>query len=246
MPYVVRCSNLEELYQRWIKICDGHRNEVPDARFKQGPTEVRQLAADLANFSRIQWLHFSDTSTGIALRLYDTEFRQAYERQHFREIPKGDGEEWVILRGFRLGPPPGVVKREMLNSFAARWKVSEAPKNPLDPRERFSLGTSSEERVSYFEHPNLNNASGGTEPRMSTVTELDAPNFSLSHADALRQFGQIIFYGPPGTGKTRTARRIALEILAPGSANATEEQVSRELHSVAKEGRFNLVVSTLR
>ena len=102
MPYVVRCANVEELKRKWDAVISSQRGRLQNARFVQTSSDFEQLLQRLARHSRIQWFYYSDNSDGIALRLYDRDFKRAYPQQ-FREAPKEDGEEWVIIRGQGLG-----------------------------------------------------------------------------------------------------------------------------------------------
>ena len=126
MPYVVKCENLEKLKRKWDAIIADHREQVPHASFVQTPNEFQQLVQDLRQHSRIQWFYYTDNSDGIALRLYDRPFRDAC-LQHYKESPRKDGEEWVILRGNSLGSPRDQCKKEMLNAFGETWSARQAP-----------------------------------------------------------------------------------------------------------------------
>ncbi len=89
---IVRCDNLEELKRKWDAIVAKHRQQLNDATFAQTQSEFQQLLHDLRQHSRIQWFYYTDNGNGIALRLYDRAFRDAYS-QHYREAPRNDGEE---------------------------------------------------------------------------------------------------------------------------------------------------------
>ncbi len=60
----------------------------------------------------------------------------------------------------------------------------------------------------------------------------------------LEQFRQIIVYGPPGTGKTREAKRVALALLSGEevAAEATEQEIEKNLKEFREKQRFDLVV----
>jgi AAA domain (dynein-related subfamily) len=252
MRYVVRCEDLQELKRQWDAIISQHRQQLPDARFVQTQPEFQQLVQHVAQHSRIQWFYYSENANGIALRLYDRAFKDAYS-QHFRELEKEDGEEWVILRGHDLGSPRDPCKQAMRDAFGKNcWPVRQAPTNdPGNLSETLNLGTNANDRIAYFEHPYRNNAPGAvmrpdapeTKPRQDSLTMA---------TELLQQFRQIILYGPPGTGKTRLARCTALALLAAAgripvplgfdAGKLTEDEVQRRLSDLAQQGAFDLVV----
>jgi hypothetical protein len=206
----------------------------------------------LAQHPRIQWFYYSDNSDGIALRLYDRDFKKAYPQQ-YREAPKEDGEEWVIIRGHGLGSPREPCKQSMLDAFGEnRWNVREAPTNdPSSLSARVNLGTLTNDRIAYFEHPYLNHAPGAVMSPTLTPTAVLQDSLALA-IEALQQFRQIILYGPPGTGKTRLARLTALALLErPKQAfessrsdrwALSEAQIREKLNSLTEQRRFDLVV----
>ena len=233
---IVRCENLEELKQKWDAIIGQHQQQLPDFSFVRTQFEFQQLVHDLRQHSRIQWFYYTDNSTGVALRLYDRPFHNAYS-QHYKESPKNDGEEWVILRGKNLGSPLGPCKKEMRNAFG-------------NPPDKVHLGKSTDDRIAFFEHPNRNNAPGAImQPSAQAPAFREDPLDSVTQA--LRQFRQVILYGPPGTGKTRLARRAALALLAESGqlgdpshfdAGTSEDEVRQRLRALRKQGTFDLVV----
>lgn len=238
MAFIVRCQNLEELIRKWNLILAAHVAELPNGRFEQKPSQIRQLVQDLAQHPRIQSFYYTDNRDGIALRLYDNPFKNTYP-QHYQEAPKNDGEEWAILRGKDLGSGSGPCKRAMLNAF--------------DSFETSRLSGKTAERIEHFEHPTRNNATGATMPPPFSVSvpSVNTESPLVSAILSLRQFRQIILYGPPGTGKTRLARHAALAILAesahiavPSSSEdgPSEGRVREQLSILRKQGAFDLVV----
>jgi hypothetical protein len=242
VSYVVRCENLEELKGKWDRIVSAHRDRVPNASFSPSAPSLQLLCTRLDRHSRIRWFYYTDNAKGVAIRLYDEEFRRQYPESFF-EAPKSDGEEWVILRGESLGSSVDGCKQQMREAFDESWPASKAPSNDsARPSDTVRLGSSSQERIAYFQHVLRNNASGENPVSLSTNLQIPPVQFEQSIADTLQQFKQIILYGPPGTGKTRLARRIAMTVLNPGVDFENEEHLNQLLRVLMDQDRFNLVV----
>lgn len=243
MSYVVRCENLEDLKVKWDGIVSAHQDRVPNASFSPSDSDFQLLCTRLELHSRIKWFYYTDNAKGVAIRLYDEEFRRQYPESFF-EAAKNDGEEWVILRGESLGSSVDSCKREMHKAFGEScWPAAKSPSNgSARSSDTVRLGSSSQERITYFQHKLRNNASGENPVSLSPTLPALHMQSEQSIADTLQQFKQVILYGPPGTGKTRLARRIASEVLNPGVELESEEQLNQSLRVLTDQERFNLVV----
>lgn len=245
---VVRCGDLAKLKQQWDTIIANHQEQVPNARFvhsatrDQTPlsvTDFQKLVQDLASHSRIKWFFYTDNSDGIALRLYDRPFKDAYPKQHFRE--SGNDKEWVILRGKDLGEHGAPCKQAMQEAFGDdnKWSPKDAP-NPG----RVTIDANTRNRLNFFEDQYHNNARDIDDgPGPGPGPSPDSPE-GPSMKDLLEQFGQVILYGPPGTGKTREAKRVALSMLSDTvpQAETTSEVIEEQLERFREEKRYEIIV----
>lgn len=183
---VVQCDDLQGLLGRWQGIVQKY---APQGYFDPIPPE---LFTALENSPRIQWFFYTDSSDGIAVRLYDGPFQKA----HPYAFDDTYGDPWVILRGHNLGRPKEECKRRMRaetspqhgNGPRRSWPAREAPGGPAQPP--VGLVTAGEPgRLQYFENQYHNNAVAMPPPPDKEVTSGGAIDKELR---ALRKFREAV------------------------------------------------------
>lgn len=143
---VINCNNLAQLKAAWDAVVLTNRQDVPRAYFEQDRNGTwANLINHLANHPRIQWFHYSDGSDGIALRLYDQNFKDNNQND-FKEKGASD-EEWVVLRGKELGGTDGNCKIQMRQACGEDniWSWSDRP----------NAGNNGQTRLEYFQAKNV-------------------------------------------------------------------------------------------
>ncbi len=183
--FVLECNNLETLVNTWETLTGANVDWTYD------PELFAALRKD--RFRRIRWFFYTNNAEGIAVRLYDQEFRNAHE--HLMDFGSKPG--WVIVRAEKLDDN---TKRRMEEDLA------------LIPASQHGLVFGGDERrLTFFAKRNVD----GGGPRLlppggAVATESEVIALLL-------QFRQVILYGPPGTGKTRLAQRTAFALLGKNS-----------------------------
>ena len=115
--YIFKCDDLQAVLDQWQRIVQQH---TPQGSFELSP----ELFDCLQEINRVKWFFYTDNANGIAIRLYDTPFREAY-RGCFCDRNR---DPWVILRGHNLGLPDQSCKRQMRAVLGQNmWSASESP-----------------------------------------------------------------------------------------------------------------------